>query len=196
MNALNEMFWASLKDSFRSEHTLPNFKSEMNDIKFPDSDPSAANNYSWFFIFPFLNFSFLFWGWRSTHCFGSHLWAEWRKRDCILHPFKRYKKTFILETSILFGTLSQSTIVTYCQCIFYVSIAERCYVKVIKFINITLFTAFHQGKKKKTQQKSKEIVGSPPVWCPRSLHAYSLLPNQHEARDHRSGGLPLQVPAY
>lgn len=144
MNALNEMFWASLKDSFRSEHTLPNFKSEMNDIKFPDSDPSAANNYSWFFIFPFLNFSFLFWGWRSTHCFGSHLWAEWRKRDCILHPFKRYKKTFILETSILFGTLSQSTIVTYCQCIFYVSIAERCYVKVIKFINITLFTAFHQ----------------------------------------------------
>ncbi|PIO31339.1 hypothetical protein AB205_0041980 [Aquarana catesbeiana] len=73
------MFWASLKDSFRSEHTLPNFKSEMNDIKFPDSDPSAANNYSWFFIFPFLNFSFLFWGWRSTHCFGSHLMG--------FHPF-------------------------------------------------------------------------------------------------------------
>ncbi|PIO31338.1 hypothetical protein AB205_0041980 [Aquarana catesbeiana] len=48
------MFWASLKDSFRSEHTLPNFKSEMNDIKFPDSDPSAANNYSWMGFHPFL----------------------------------------------------------------------------------------------------------------------------------------------
>lgn len=91
-----------------------------------------------FFIFPFLNFFIFFGGGgdREVPYFSALI--------CLLSDENVTAKNIYLGNLFSFGTLSQSTIVTYCQGVFYVSIAER-YVKVINFINITLFTAFHQG---------------------------------------------------